>query len=200
MNFRPLLQLALVPALALGALALGGCVTKVDRTDVNATKDLSGRWNDADAKLVSAELTDKILANSWADDFKTAHNKKPIVKLSKVIVRTNGETVETDIFLMDIREALINSGKVTVKADTKLARDEQVDQGEGSANGKAMGKELAPDFIIQGTIVVQNDSEGRQSVKYYQVNLQLTDVQSGDIIWTGSKKIRKEVEQAHFGL
>jgi len=37
-------------------VAVTGCKTKVKRVAVDETIDLSGRWNDTDSQLVSAEI------------------------------------------------------------------------------------------------------------------------------------------------
>jgi PBP1b-binding outer membrane lipoprotein LpoB len=61
-----------------------------------------------------------------------------------------------------------------------------------------MAKEASKDFLLKGTINVQNDQEGRESVKYYVVDLEITDIQTRKIIWTENTKIRKEVDQSRW--
>lgn len=196
---RSALAFALVPALALGALTLTGCGgVQVTRTESGAAKDLSGRWNDVDAKTVAADLIQKATSDPWADSFKTKNNRNAIVKLGKVQVRTDGETVATGIFLKEIRKVFVKSGKVDVKDDASETRAELADQSAFAEKGKEMGKELAPDFLLKGTIEVQNDQAGRESVKFYVVTLELTDNQTGRIIWTDDTKIRKEVDQSRY--
>lgn len=193
------LSLALVPALALGALALGGCgETEVTRTSSDGAKDLSGRWNDVDAKTVASDLVLKSTTDPWADTFIAKNKRNPVVKLGTVIVRADNEVVATDIFLKEIRKAFIKSGKVTVKDETSQTRNELTDQAGFAEKGKEMAKELAPDFLLKGTIATQNDQAGLQSVKYYVTTLELTDVQSGAIVWTDDTKIRKEVKQGQY--
>lgn len=194
-----LLSIALVPALALGALALGGCGgTTVTRTGSDGSRDLSGRWNDVDAKNVAADMIEKATSETWAETFKAKNNRNPIVKLGNVVVSANGETISTAIFLKEMRKVFIKSGKVDVKDDATQGRTELADQAAYAEKGKEMSKELAPDYLLKGSIDVQNDQAGRESVKYYVVTLELTDVQSGKIIWTDDTKIRKEVEQSRW--
>jgi uncharacterized protein (TIGR02722 family) len=193
------LTAALIPVIACGALALGGCgETVVTRTSSEGSKDLSGRWNDVDAKKVASDMISKSTEDPWADAFIAKNKRNPIVKLGQVTVRTDGEFVSTAIFLKEIRKVFIKSGKVDVKDDATQTRTELTDQSGFADKPKEMAKELAPDFLLKGSIDVQNDSEGRESVKYYAVNLELTDVQSGRIIWTDDTKIRKEVSQSHY--
>lgn len=194
------LTIALVPALALGALALPGCGGKtVTRTDSQAAKDLSGKWNDVDAKQVANEMISKAVGAGWIDRFIGKNSKNPTIQLGKVIARADGEVISTAVFMKEIRKEFVNSGKVdVVDEDKSSTRDELADQAAFSKEGKEMGAEAATDFLLKGTINVQNDQEGRESVKFYVVDLEITDVQTRKIVWTERTSIRKEVEQSRW--
>lgn len=194
------LPLALLPALAVGVLALPACGGKtVTRTDSQAAKDLSGRWNDVDAKQVANELIPKAVNAGWIERFRQQHNREPRLQLGRVIVRADGEVISTDVFMKEIRGAFINSGKVVVlDEDKSQTREELADQASFAAQAKEMAQEEAADFLLKGSIVTQNDQEGRQSVKYYLVTLEITDIQARRIVWQGNTRIRKEVEQSRW--
>ena len=195
-----LLTLALVPALALGCLTLTGCGEKtITRTDSNATKDLSGRWNDADAKQVANEMISKALTAGWIDRFTEKNKRNAKIQLGKVIARADGEVISTDVFMQEIRAEFVNSGKVDVLDENKdQTREELADQAAFAEKGKDMAKEESTDFLLKGKISVANDSEGRQSVKFYLISMEITDVQTRRIIWQANTKIRKEVEQSRW--
>ncbi|HAT09802.1 MAG TPA: hypothetical protein DCS97_04260 [Planctomycetes bacterium] len=196
-----LLTLALVPALALGSVTLTGCGGKtVIRTDPNATKELSGKWNDVDAKDVATALIPKALGAGWIDAFIAKNNRNPKMILGKVVARADGEVIATDAFLQEIRSEFVNSGKVDIiDEDKEQTRSELADQAAFAAQGKEMAKEDAADFMFKGKIVVQNDQEGRESVKFYVVSLEITDIQTRRVVWQPPpKKIRKEVEQSRW--
>ncbi len=194
------LSLALVPVLALGAFALPGCGGKtVTRTDSTASKDLSGRWNDVDAKQTANEMISKSLSAGWIDRFIGKNNKNPSIILYPVKARADGEVISTAVFMKEIRKEFVNSGKIDIiDEDKDSIRAEQADQNAFSEKPKEMGKEASSDFVLKGTINVQNDQEGRESVKFYVVDLEITDVQSRKIIWTERTSIRKEVEQSRW--
>lgn len=195
-----LLTAALVPALALGALALTGCgETTVTRTSSAGAKDLSGRWNDVDSKKVAAEIKDRALKAAWPDRYIDKNKKNPTVVLGKLIVRADGEVINTDIILKDLRNEFINSGKIDVLDDAEQTRAILADQAGYADKAKEMGKELAADYVLKGSINVQNDSEGRQAVKFYVVDFELTDIQTRKIVWADrTDPIRKEVEQSRW--
>jgi len=194
------LTLALVPVLALGAFALPGCGGKeVVRTESSASKDLSGRWNDVDAKQVSNEMISKALDAGWIDRFTTKNGRPPVIMLGKVVARADGEVISTAVFMKEIRKEFINSGKVEVIDEDKTStRDELADEAAFAEKGKEMAKEASKDYLFKGTINVQNDAEGRESVKYYVVDLEVTDIQTRKIIWAENTKIRKEVSQSRW--
>jgi PBP1b-binding outer membrane lipoprotein LpoB len=194
------LSFALVPALALGCVALTGCGGKtVTRTESGVTKDLSGRWNDADAKQVANEMIAKALNAGWIATYSEKNKREPKLQLGKVNARADGEVISTDVFMQEIRSEFVNSGKVIVlDEDKSQTRDEVADQSAMSKEGKKMAEEDAADFLLKGKISVANDAEGREAVKFYLVSLEITDVQSRRIIWQANTKIRKEVEQSRW--
>lgn len=193
--------LALIPALALGALALPGCGGKtITRTEAGAAKDLSGKWNDVDTKNTASEIVSKAMKAPWPDNFQAEHKRKPIIVIGKFPVRTNGdENINTSLITNALEEEFINSGKIRVLSDPEESRKILEDQAAYAEKSKELGKELAADFILNGEIGVQNDQEGREAVKFYVVSFKLTDVQTREVIWKSSNTpIRKEVEQSRW--
>ncbi len=189
---------AILPAIALAAFALPGCGEReVRRTESNEMIDLSGEWNDTDSQLVAKEMIADSMSYPWAEQFTAKNKKAPKVQLGKVIVRANGDDIATDIFLKNIRKEFVRSGKVdVVDEDKSSTRAEVADQANFAKEAKAAGEELAADFLLKGTINVQNDQLGERKVKFYQVDLELTDIQSRKIVWTNDKKIKKDVTNA----
>ena len=129
--------LLITTAVALSLLALTGCGRKtVERIDPSEVRDLTEYWNDTDSRLVAEAVIADALTRPWVSDFRTGNdNQKPIVRLSpdEVRVRTNGDVINKDIFLNDIRRAFINSGQVRVvstRNEASATRDELAEQQE----------------------------------------------------------------------
>ncbi|MDA3961156.1 MAG: penicillin-binding protein activator LpoB [Planctomycetota bacterium] len=185
-------------------LALAGCGGQtIDRVDPNTTIDLVPEWNDVDSRQVAEEMIADSLTRPWANEFMAKHDKKPIVRLApdEVRVRTNGDVINKDIFLNDIRRAFINSGKVTVvssRDESSATRAELAEQQEYATDETKhqQRQEFGADYILHGTINVQDQEEGRRSIKFYSVDLWLTDVQTRVQVWAGNKKIKKDVTRA----
>jgi len=190
----------LIFTLALTALvAVTGCKTKVQRVGVDEVIDLSGRWNDTDSQLVSAEMIADISAHPWVEDFKAKTGKKPVVIVG-TIRNKSSEHIETETFTKDLEKELINSGRVTFVANT-------VERGELRAERKAqqtwareetqkrLAAETGADFMLQGGIKTIIDQEGKTSVKFYQIDLEIIHLETNEKIWMGDKKIKKFVKK-----
>ncbi len=197
---RPLLATAVALVLLPTSLALTtGCGGKtVERTDENAVIDLSGNWNATDSRQTADALIADCLDFPWADQFKTKNNRIPLVKTGAVKVITNGDVVNTEIFTNDLQRALLRSGKaqpVSSNSEKDQAREERKDQDVNASETtrKESFQESGADFLIIGTINVQDDQAGGVKQKFYSVDLKMTDVKTNQQVWIGNKKISKKV-------
>src|SRR5437660_1631502 len=87
--------LKLSAALALCAAGCGG--TQVRRMDVNEVKDVSGRWNDTDARLVAEEMIQDSMSRPWLSPAQSRKGGPPAVVVQTV--RNNSmEHINTDVF------------------------------------------------------------------------------------------------------
>jgi uncharacterized protein (TIGR02722 family) len=170
---------------------------KVTRVDDKQQIDLSGRWNDTDSRLVSEEMVKDGLARVWLTDYVEAKGKKPTIIVG-LIKNKSSEHINTETFINDIEREFVNSGRVRIvlggDAREEL-RDERADQQDfaSSSTTKKWGMEKGADFILQGTVNSITDSNTREKVVYYQVDLSLTDLESNEKVWIGTKKIKKVI-------
>lgn len=183
-------------------MAIGCATTKVSRMDAGEEVDLSGFWNDTDSRLVSEEMIRDCIARAWLADFTTEKKKKPRVIVGR-IKNKSSEHIATDTFVKDMERDLINSGKVkfvVAKAEREEIREERADQQKFAKDGKEFFKEKAADFMLQGTINSILDSAGGKTVRFYQIDLELIDMESNEKVWIGQKKIKKLVKKSKYGL
>jgi uncharacterized protein (TIGR02722 family) len=178
--------------------ACGG--TEVKRMDVNDVKDLSGRWNDTDSRLVAQEMIQDCLSRPWLDKAAKGKGKSPTVIVGNVRNQAH-EHIATDTFVEDLQRELINSGKVEFVASKNErgdVRDERLDQDTNSSEDtrKAHGQETGADYMLSGVISTIEDKEGGKEVILYQTNLKLLNMQTNQIAWNGQKKIKKFVSRA----
>ena len=100
--------LILLAALSTGSVVLTGCGKTVERVDQNTVIDLSGNWNDVDSKQTAEAMIAGAFKNPWADNFRAKSGKNPTVKVGRVIVRTDGDVINTEIFTNDLLREFIN--------------------------------------------------------------------------------------------
>jgi len=171
----------------------------VQRVDTMETIDLSGRWNDTDSRLVAEEMISDSLNRPWLMTFIENHGRKPAVIVGTIINRTH-ELISTDTFIRDIERAFINAGSVRVVQSAEAReqlRDERADQQQFAdpETAKRWRRELGADFMLQGVINSIVDSNDQEKVVFYQVDLELTDIETNEKVWLGTKKIKKYVSR-----
>lgn len=180
--------------------ALAGCASQkeVVRTDAGERIDLSGNWNDTDAQQVSAALADQITRGPWIENFLAEKGKKPTLIIAPVRNKT-AEHIATKTLVDELERDFINGGRVRIVASSEereQVREERADQQEFSSpeTMKKWGREKGADVMLIGEINQIVDSEGKQSVRYYQVDCYLVDLQDNTKLWAGFEKIKKFIK------
>ncbi len=196
------LHIVAAGSILLGTLALSGCGTSqsVSRIEPDETVDLSGDWNDTDSRLVAEEMISDVLSRPWLGDFKGEKKRPPDVIVGTVKNRST-EHIQTITFIKNLERELVNSGRVNFvvgKEERTEVREERADQQE-NASAESMKKfqqEAGADFMLQGDIATIVDQDRGEQVKYYQVNLELVNLENNRKAWIGEKKIKKLVSQS----
>ena len=187
-------------ALLLLPFVLAACGTSVQRMDASDVKDLSGKWNDTDSRLVAEEMMRDCLSRPWIEKAKAEKGKEPTVIVGGVSNQSH-EHIATGTFVEDLQRELINSGKVEFvasKDERGAVREERLDQDTNAAEEtrKAHGKEIGADFMLSGVIQTIEDKEGGKTVMFYQTNLKLLNLKTNQIAWNGQKKIKKFISRS----
>ena len=177
---------------------INGCANrKITRVDPNETIDLSGRWNDSDSRLVSEEMIGDLLTSAWIPRYLKANDKRPVVVVGLVENKSH-EHINSETFIKDVEKAIIRDGNIRLvvagekRNELRKERAEQQDYASPETT-KKWGKELGADFILQGTINSIVDSYKKQQVVTYQIDLQLTNIETNEVVWMGDKKIKKQI-------
>jgi PBP1b-binding outer membrane lipoprotein LpoB len=93
----------------------------------------------------------------------------------------------------------INSGTVSVVQsgeERNEIRDERNDQQTfaSDATRKRWREEKGADFMLNGIILSVVDQYKKQKTIKYQVNLELTDLETNEKVWIGEKEIKKFIK------
>ena len=180
--------------------ALNNCSPQreVRRIDTDQQVDLSGRWNDTDSRMVADAMVAQVLNARWLEDYKQNHHGERPILIVGLIRNKSHEHINSETFIKDIEKAVIKDGSARlVQAGSKrdALRAERADQQDfaSSETAKQWGQELGADFMLQGTINSIVDSYRNEKVVYYQINLELSNLETNEIVWIGDKKIKKYI-------
>ena len=193
--------------LALGVVALAAACnsTRVSRVDPNSVTDLSGRWNDADSRLVANALISQSIDAPWARNYATANGGKQPTVIIGAFRNRSMEHIPVGTFTRDLERALVNSGQVQIVASKEERgdiRDERADQQQNAAadTRARLAQEQGARYMLQGDVQTIEDSEGKEKIVYYQIDATLIDLESNAKVWLGQHKIKKFIERRGIGL
>lgn len=183
------------------AAVMSGCghETTVTRVDTGVVTDLSGRWNDTDSQMVAEAMVKEALANPWLGNFTKGKNRQPVVVVGTVLNKSH-EHINVQTFVSDLERELTNSQKVTFvagKGEREEVREERREQAVHAREDtqKAPGKELGADYMMRGSISTILDEQDGAKAVFYQVDLEMVDMENNVKSWFGQKKIKKVIER-----
>ena len=190
------LRYSIVCLLLIFAIA-SSCSKSVTRVATDSDIDLSGRWNDADARRVAEAMSQSALGSAWCEGFARKYGRKPVVIVGMISNKSH-EHIEPEPFIKDMEKAFVRSGTVRVVQNDvfrEKLREERADQQDFASpdTQKRWGAELGADFMLFGSINSIVDSEGRKQVTFYQVDLELANLESNELVWVDGKKIKKYI-------
>lgn len=177
---------------------------KVNRISPDTQTELSGRWNDTDARLVAEEMIADVVSKPWLSQYKENHEKSPIVIVGRVRNETM-EHIDAEVFTNEMERAFVNTGQVRVVADSEERQDvrnERNDQQENASYEtiKQLGRELGADYMMIGNInsIVDESVSGKEVAIFYTVSLELVNIENNQKVWIGNKKIKKYIERRNY--
>jgi uncharacterized protein (TIGR02722 family) len=181
------------------ALALTGCTNNwnVERRDPKTVTDYDYRFDEDDAREVANTMIPDALDKPWIHRWNATHNgQPPLIVLGNVQNKTE-DYINSDIFTDPIQEALLNSGRVRVKAEKDLRedlRDERLDTKFNDPDTiKAIAKEINADYMMVGTVKDQKERSrnDRKIISFYQVTMELIDIETAEKVWIKTHEVEK---------
>lgn len=180
-------------------LFLASCSNRqVTRIDPSETPDISGSWNNTDSRLSAEELTKQILTEKWLNNHVGDKGKKPVVIVGLVTNKSH-EHIEAETFMNDLERSFITSDKVGLVQSGKKREELRAEKADMQTNASAstlkkFGLEKGADYILQGSINSIVDAYKKKKTVTYQINLELTNIETNEVVWIGDKKIAKFVK------
>jgi len=174
------------------------CAHKVTRIDPSETPDISGKWNNTDSRLTADEMINQSLNSAWLNNFVEAKHKKPVV-ICGMVTNKSHEHIEAETFIKDLERAFITTSRVGLVQGGKKREELRAEKADQQSNAsvstmKKFGVENGADFILQGSINSIVDAYKKKKTVTYQINLELTNIETNEVVWIGDKKISKYVK------
>ena len=190
--------------LAASAVIVGGCSKnwQVKRIDPDTVVDLDYRFDDDDAREIARGMIADALSKPWISEHMAVHEKRPMIVVGSVKNETE-DYIDPDLFTDVIQEELLNSGKVRFVAERDLRaelRQERLDDQEflDPATIKQAAMEKGADYMMLGRIkdVKERSNNGKRVISFYQVTLELIDIETNEKVWIESREIKKTAKRA----
>jgi uncharacterized protein (TIGR02722 family) len=194
-----LIPTAMILASLAGCASQGGAPNySVQRVDPEQVVDVDYRFTDDDARSVYRGMVNDALSKPWIDNWKSENGgKRPIVIIGTVKNETN-DYIDTKMFTKRLEEEFINSGRVRVVSERDQRgelRDERLAGQEFNRPEtiKKVANELGADFMVLGRVgdLKQTSGNGGVIVNYYQVNLEIVDIESNEKVWIQTEEVKK---------
>ena len=187
-----------------GVAALTGCAS-TSVLDPSEERHLDAGYDFSDKQKIVDKLTESLLAARQA----TGSATKPILIVYPVTNETS-EHISTSGISDDIRLKLIQSGayRFINEAQRGNIQKETAYQTAGHVDSSmrlTKGKQLGADYILSGTLRSIAKKEQRQirltktKLIYYSLNLEMTNLNTGEITWADNVEIARESSRPIIG-
>lgn len=189
--------------LTLGALLLGGCSsTTVSYGDPTATETVTADYGSTDLQGIATKMVDSMLSSPATRDITAAG--RPVMFMDSIRNKTS-EHIDTEAVTDTIRTKLLASGQFRFVDMSKVAAVKQqleYQQSSGLVDPASMvrlGKQTGARYMMYGNLSSIVKDNGKVKDVFYQMTMNLMDLQSGELVWADQKEIRKQARKSTFG-
>jgi len=184
-----------------------GCAAfraKVSEVNVEDGDHMRAEFDFRDLRAISSDVVGQLLSSP----FLSKQSEPPTFAIRGIENRTS-DYLDTKSITDTMRTKLINSGAVQF-VNVERRADLASEQGYQAANatpGTAVeiGQQAAARYMLSGSIVEMRQSSPRQvrvsktKLRFYQITIEVTDVQSGLISWTTQYEFARQERQPLIG-
>jgi penicillin-binding protein activator len=168
--------------------------------NVEDTNLLTDKWSETDMQKAVSEL----VASATKHPAINGAKRPPIVVVTRLQNKTS-EHIDTQSITDMFQVELMNTGKVSFV--DKAAREDIADEYDYQDSGmvsretkKGAGGQVGADFIMNGRLDSIVQEAGRDKTVYYKLTMNLTNLKTGLIVWTGHKQMRKMFKKKRLGI
>lgn len=191
-----------VLALALSLTSCGpkGFIKGEYDEDVRSANLLDDQWSESDMQKVAESLVRKMLRSRSIQNAR----RPPVVMVTRLQNKTS-EHIDTQSIMDMVRVELTNQGGVQFV--DRAAREDLAEEYDYQNSGmvsketqKGPGGQIGADYIINGRLDSITKTINNKKTVYYKITLNMTNLKTNIIAWTGHEEIRKLFKKRRMGL
>lgn len=185
-------------------LALTSCGPKVRRVQSISAADatVDANWSPEDIQKVTQHMANSISEAKFTTSMKY-RTEKPRWMLSKELRNDSDEHINTRVLIEKIRTRLIND-QIGIFIDDQALDDalEQLElqQSDLYDNTKAaqVGRLVGAKLVLRGAISNIRKRDLRTDINFYNITLQVVDMETLQILWTDEIEIGRKAQKGRF--
>jgi hypothetical protein len=185
----------------------GGCAAfrgNVADVDIEKGDHMRAEFDFRDLRAISGDVVNELLAEPLIAE----QAAPPVFMIAGVQNRTS-EYLDTKMLTDTVRTKMIQSKKVRFVNEARR-EDLLKEQGYQAANVDAgtevaIGKQLGAKYMLSGAIgEMKQDTMKQVRVsktiqRFYQLTMEMTDLQTGELVWTTQKEFARKERQPLIG-
>ena len=197
---RTATRAALVVAAAMFMPACAAFRASTSDVDLNQDQHFDEKFDYSDLRNFTAKAANDLAAG----DFVQQAQDKPVIMIAGIENRTSSY-VDTKNLSDRIRTLMFQTGKFRFVNETR--RDDLLkEQGYQAAHAPAdaglkVGKQLGADYMLSGSLTEMKERSpdqvrvSRQKINYYKLTLEVTDITTGELLWTDEQELARQASQ-----
>ena len=196
-------------------LALSAC-SSVKYDDPDKVETLTIDFGSTDLQTMASDMVNSLNGApqlAYLENPNKTSDKRIIMFMGGVNNRTS-EHIDTQGITDSIRSALLQGGRfrfvASPQGQDEIGDQVRFQQGSGRvdpAQARAFGKQLGAEVVLYGTLRSIEKSKGRSVESglqkkedvWYQFVLECSNIETGEIIWSNIKEMRKTEKRSLFG-
>ncbi len=189
-------------AMAMSVVLVSGCSTEVTYGDAKETETVTVDYGSTDLQTLSGKMVQSLIDSSATREI--GANGRPVLFVDSIRNKSS-EHIDTEALTDTMRTQLLRSGKYRFVDMTKVqAVKEQLEyqQQSGMVDPAAMvrlGKQTGAQYMLYGNLASIVKDNGKVKDVFYQLTMNLMDLQSGELVWADQQEIRKQRTKKTLG-
>jgi len=186
-------------------LALAACTVSTREVAPDEKVIYDEGYHFSDKKAIVAAMSKSLLSKHPIAE----SSDRPVLIVYGIANRTS-EHISTSAITDDLRQSLLESGKVRFVSETQRENIEREAAYQYGGNVSVdtrmrLGRQVGASYMLTGTLRSMEKKEPRQlrvkkhTLMYYSLNMELTDLESGLIEWADSVEVIRESSKPFVG-